>query len=640
MDLSIKTNLNALGSLNALRKGSEATRQTFARLSSGSRITTARDDASGLAISNNLRLDLASARSALTNITQAASVIQIADSGLSSIQGKINRMNELAALAASSTLTNSERNHLDAEFQTLKQAIAADTQSTSFNGENLLGERPDFALGPVGSDINTDDGIIGFQFNNGGLFVANDVIEVTYNATTGIFQLENTNTSYRETLAAPTALPAGNTFDLNFVQLGITLTLSNEFDFATNIDPAVDDATFIIRANDPLAPGFTPNDLNNLAVNISGEDSVINIVGVGVQSISDLEVTGGNNQAQQGAAGARPTVDFGGIFGRDALDFDGVNDILTIANSAAINVGTQAQRVIAFNFETGADVATRQVIFEEGAGINGLNAYIQGGQLFFGVYRANGAIASFASTAIAANTQYTASFDFDSVSNNVRAYLDGAEFANQAGIGAALPSHTGGIGLGGVNGSTRIAGAVNVGAVSSFQGKIGDFLLYNDTFSAADHGNLDLYLRNNAAPAVAGFSNESLAFQIDHAQGEQLIYRKPQTDFLLVQLSSLDITSIGNANIALDELRGASNFLSDERSKIGSLLSQLEFATAQVTVFQENTANANSVLRDADIAKETTQAASDVLRDRVNVLVLSAALESGGQLLSLLNSGL
>ena len=637
MVLSIRTNVSALGSLNQLKKGFAETQKTFGKLSSGSRISNARDDASGLAISNNLRLDLASAQSALSNISQANSIIQVADGGLESIQSKINRMSEIAAMAASSNLSDEERGFLDTEFQELKAGIVADTSRTRFNGENLLGERPEYALGPVGGDVDADDGIVGFNFENDGRFQADDVFEITYDSATGVFELENTNTSYRESLVIAGPIPTGRTQVLKFDQLGVSLTLSSDFDTATDIDPTVDAATFVVRLNDPLTPAFEPNDLPNLVANISAEDGTVNIVGGNVQSVSDSAVIGGNNQISQGTAGARPTLDAGGVFGRDALDFDG-NDVMTIANSASINLGVQPVRTIAFNFETAADVGTRQVIFEEGGGVNGLNAYIQGGQLYFGVYRANAGIRSFVSVPIAANTQYTASFDFDSVTNTVRAYLDGVEFGNQAAIGLALPSHSGGIAIGGLNGNTRIhTGAQINGGGNRFQGKMGDFLMYNDTFTAADHNNINLFLRNQASPATAGFSNEFMAFQIDHAQGEQLVYRKPQVDFLITELNSLDVTNIGNANISLVELRNATNSISNERSKIGSLLSQLEFATSQVSTFTENTLNADSTIRDTDIAAETSEVASQVVRNRVNALTLRQALDAGRQLLNLLN---
>lgn len=639
MVLSIRTNLSAIGSLNQLREGANATRSSFAKLSSGSRISSSKDDASGLAISNNLRLSLASARSALTNITQASAVIQIADAGLQSIQGKINRMNEIATIAASSTLTDSERAHLDVEFQSLKEGITADTRSTTFNGENLLGQRPDFALGPVGSDIDADNGIVGFQFENDGLFDVGDIIEVTYDATTGVFQLENVMTSYRETLNAPTNVPVGQTHKLNFVQLGISLTLSSEFDFATDITPGLNDANFVIRANDPNAPTFLASDLAGGVLNLSVEDGAVGIVGTGVASVSDLEASGGNNQATQGAAFARPTIDLGGVFGRDALNFDGVDDVLGIADSTSINLGAQARRTIALNFETGANVTTTQVLFEEGGNVHGLNAYVQGGQLYFGVYRNSGAQTAFISTAIAANTQYTASFDFDSTTNTVRGYLNGVEFASSLAIGAALPSHTGDIGLGGVRQQTRIHTNTTIASGANFSGKIGDFLLYNNSFTAGDHANLNLFLRGASGASTAGFSNEVLAFQIDHTNEGQLEFKKPQADFLLSQISGLSVTNVGSANNSLNELRSVTDFLATERSKIGSILSQFEFAANQVEIFQENTTNANSVIRDTDIANETTELASRILRDRVNVLSLREAVDSGGRLLALLDSG-
>lgn len=638
MVLSIRTNVSAIASLAELNKGVAKTQRSFAKLSSGSRITTARDDASGLAISNNLRLDLASAKSALSNIAQATSVIQIADAGLQTIQDKIDRMHEIASMAASSNLSDIERGYLDVEFQQLKTSISDDIRATTFNGENLLGERPDYALGPVGSDIDDDNGVVGFQFDNDGLFAENDIFELTYDSATGVFRLENTNTSYVETIAGPGAITPGKTSKLDFAQLGVTITLSSDFDFATDIDPGINDASFIVRLNDPTAVAFSPTDLTNLVVNLSAENSTVNVIGTGIQSISDLEVTGGGNNATQGAAGARPTLDYGGVFGRDAINFDGVDDFLAIADNAAINLNVRSQRTIALNFETGADVNTTQVIYEEGANVNGLGIYIQGGQLFMGAYRNNGATEAYVSVPIAANTQYTASYDFDATTNTARGYLNGVEFASIAGIGAALPSHNGDIGLGGVNQQVRLADGTLVNSGANFQGKVADFLLYNDSFAAADHANLNLYLRNATGAATAGFSNESLAFQIDHAQGEQLVYRKAQTDFLVSQLEVLSVTSIGNANTARDELRSATEFISTERSKIGSLLSQLEYAGQQVSTFQENTTNANSVLRDADVAELTTQLASDVLRDRVNILSLRAANGLNDQLLNLLRA--
>lgn len=636
MVLSIKTNISALASLKEMREGSAATRKTFAKISSGSRITTARDDASGLAISNNLRLDLASAKSALSNIKQANSVLKIADGGLQSMQGKINRMSEIAAMASSDNLSNEERAYLDAEFQLLKEGITADTRSTTYNDKNLLGQRPEYALGPIGNDIESDSGVVGFQFDNDGLFQENDVFSITYDSVTGVFQLENTNTSYRETIQGPGAIAAGRTHRLDFDKIGITITLSSEFDFATDLDPAVDDANFIVRLNDPNAPAFTPSDLPGLIQNISPEDGTVNIIGGAVQSVGDLEVSGGNNQAFQGTPANRPTLDFGGVFGRDALVFDGVNDVLRVNDSASINLSIIQRRSIAMSFETGADIGTTQVLYEEGANVNGMNIYVQGGQLYMGVYRGNGGQRAFVNTPIAANTQYTMSLDFNSDTNAFTGYLNGVAIATIPGIGAALPSHSGDIGLGGIEQQTRLHDTTLLGAGANFGGKIGDFVLYNESFTAADHANLDSFLRNASGPATAGFSNEKMSFQVDHAQGEKLVYEKPQTDFLEVQISGLNVLTLGSAQNAVNELRAATDFISTERSKIGSLLSQLEFATNQVSVFEENTVNANSVIRDADLAAETSELANDVLRDRVNILTLQAANEMGGRLLALL----
>ena len=356
-----------------------------------------------------------------------------------------------------------------------------------------------------------------------------------------------------------------------------------------------------------------------------------------MQSISDLAGAAGNNAASQTNAGLRPDFVASGVFGRGSLDFSGSpNDLLIIGNTGAINTSVHDERAIAISFRTGSDVTTTQVLYEEGAQVNGITAYIQNGRFYWSIHRNNGAQTAFVSTPIAANTDFTASFDFSAPTNTVRGYLNGNLFGTTAGIGANLPSHSGGIGLGGVNNLIRLHDGSTVGTGNGFQGQIADFILYNESFTDADHASLDGYLQGTV-PSAAGFSDEQLQFKVDGTDGELLSYNLAKTDLMLVDLSGINIRTAATANTANAVLRAANDFIAEERANIGALLSQLEFANSQVGTFTENTLSANSVIADTDLAEESTNAINRLTQNQLTISVLTFANQSTELLLDILS---
>ena len=639
MVLTIASNISAIAAARMTRENDADLARSVNRLSAGQRITSARDDASGLAISRGLQQDLATIRSAQRNIAQATSMLQVADSGFESIQSKINRMTQLATMAQSGNLTQTERENLDVEFQLLKNGIADVTENTQFNGVNLMGQRPQFVVDNIGADIQSDDGFVSYRFDNDNPQVQDgDTYELTYDAGSQIMQLRNQRTNYRESvsLASVVPIPGGNLEEVKFENLGVRIQLSSEFDDTVDIDPAVNSANFTAVLPVNATPTFVPSDVPNLIQNLSAQDSPLSIAGGGVQAVTDLEPTAGGNAATQGNAALRPTLAPGTVFGRDALDFSGSPSArLTVVNNAAINTTTHNQRTIGLSFRTGADVNTMQMLYEEGGGVNAFAIYIENSTLFMSAVRSSGAQSAFVSIPVTANTEYTAALDFNALANNLRGYLNGSEFGNVAGIGAAMPSHPGGIGLGDSNGSARINDGRNIGQGNGFQGRIADFVLYNNSLSPAEHGDLDTYFQGSA-PSSGGFSDESLRFKIDNTQGELLNYKKAKTDLMLTNLEPLAISDVASAVGAQRVLRTASDFVNNERSNIGALMSKLEFAGRQVDVFEENTANANSVIADTDLAAETTRAANFLTKNQVNLTVLNFANDTADQLLRLL----
>jgi flagellin len=141
MGLRISTNIAAINARRMLTGSSEAQQKSLERLSSGSRINKAGDDAAGLAISENLKAQIRGLRQAKRNASDGISLVQVTEGGLNEITNILVRLRELSVQAASDTIGDAERSFTDREFQSLKQEIQRISKSTNFNGTELLNGR-------------------------------------------------------------------------------------------------------------------------------------------------------------------------------------------------------------------------------------------------------------------------------------------------------------------------------------------------------------------------------------------------------------------------------------------------------------------------------------------------------------------
>jgi flagellin len=115
--------------------------KSLERLSSGSRINHAGDDAAGLAISENLIAQVRGLRQAKRNALDGVSLIQVSEGGLNELGNILIRLRELSVQAASDTIGETERKFTDREFQSLKDEIDRIANATEFNGTPLLNGR-------------------------------------------------------------------------------------------------------------------------------------------------------------------------------------------------------------------------------------------------------------------------------------------------------------------------------------------------------------------------------------------------------------------------------------------------------------------------------------------------------------------
>lgn len=143
MGLRISTNMAAISANRTLSGATESQSKTFQKLASGNRITSAGDDAAGLAISENLRSQIRSMSQAERNASDGISFVQVAEGGLNEIGNMLVRMRELSVQAASDTIGDKERDFVNQEVQSLAGEIDRIANVTNFNGTSLLnGESP------------------------------------------------------------------------------------------------------------------------------------------------------------------------------------------------------------------------------------------------------------------------------------------------------------------------------------------------------------------------------------------------------------------------------------------------------------------------------------------------------------------
>ena len=159
MALYINTNPSSLSAQGNLARTQMSQSQNFQRLSSGLRINSAADDAAGLAISESLKAQTRSLSVAERNSNNAVSMAQTAESALGSVGGILTRMRELAVQGANGDLGATDRGYLDTEFQSLRSEITRISDSTLFNGKQLLSGAATTITFQVGINNTTSDRI-------------------------------------------------------------------------------------------------------------------------------------------------------------------------------------------------------------------------------------------------------------------------------------------------------------------------------------------------------------------------------------------------------------------------------------------------------------------------------------------------
>lgn len=261
--MKISYNSAAMHANNALNASDKKVSQSLKRLSSGLKVTAAKDNPSGYAIGRRMNAQITGVSVATQNANRGVSIIETADGALTEVHDMLQRMNELAVKGATGTLTTTDREMLNQELKQLKEEVTRVATDTEFNGQPLLDGSFDLR-GYTNSQIATvdyySDEVLAKPYTI-------DALTVVYK-TDGTIDLDQTAQSF----TAGAGFPDG----VQITEVGqdkVTITGNQNFELtiAVKPDPTYDGAGNITGYNPVVC---APTGGNALEVNVTGIGSM------------------------------------------------------------------------------------------------------------------------------------------------------------------------------------------------------------------------------------------------------------------------------------------------------------------------------------------------------------------------------
>ncbi|MFT8887943.1 MAG: flagellin [Ethanoligenens sp.] len=134
----INHNIAALNTFSNLQKNTAATQDSLQKLSTGSKINKAADDASGLAISQKMQAQINGLDQAQENVSNGTSLVQTAEGALGNVQDILQKMRTLANQAQNQTQNTTDTSNLQDQANALAQEINRISAQTTYNTKNVL----------------------------------------------------------------------------------------------------------------------------------------------------------------------------------------------------------------------------------------------------------------------------------------------------------------------------------------------------------------------------------------------------------------------------------------------------------------------------------------------------------------------
>ena len=249
MAMVVKNNMSALSTLNTLNKNTNALSKSLKKVSSGMKINSAADDASGYAISERMRVQIRSLDQANSNAQNGGSMMKVAEGAVSSTVEILKTLKEKAVNAANDTNTDADRQTIQKELDQSIDQIN-DNANVTFNGQYLVdGSKNSKTIATctaltnqsLSTDTKSDTALTALKARNGDSLniQTSDTITVSWvqNGKTYSTSYDVAKTKIQDIFTQKTGLPQVNNKDVtvgSFIKFGSATSEISKWDGSKN----------------------------------------------------------------------------------------------------------------------------------------------------------------------------------------------------------------------------------------------------------------------------------------------------------------------------------------------------------------------------------------------------------------------
>ena len=611
MSMVVKNNMSAVSTLNTLNKNSSALSKSLQKVSSGMKINSAADDASGYAISERMRVQIRSLDQANQNTQNGSSMMKVAEGAVSSTVDILKTLKEKAVNAANDSNTDEDRQTIQKELDQSIDQIN-DNANVTFNGKflvdgskNTIGNATYTALSNQSLKVGTtgDTKLTDLASRSGDSLEIHDTDKVTVSYVQG-----------------------GKTYTTTFNVKdddGNIATLQDIFDKAEDIDK--DSQIFANASNDSIlaAEGKTDAEKTQIKTDVATAEGKRDAVSA-AKTDEEAKLKALNDSVE--ALKAAVTTYNGAVATNSQLaDIDWSGDVFDQLASFSTALTKDANTVGFATDNTNGGKTAFDAVATALSEYNGVTlGSTQGAAQSKTVLDVRtGGATDVTDQAVAAYT------DADKA-------LAGAKLLTGSTVGLAASGDTVDT-ASGKDAITITANKAGVGGqISGFNISITDSQgnVKKSANAALDAFSETIRAQNksddNAITLQVGAkANQSIKVGLTDMRAEAL-------GLMGEDGTKLNISTQDKANAAVNVLDNAIQKALDQQTTIGSVQSRLEYTSSNLTTTSENVQSSESTIRDANMAKEMTEYTKNNVLMQAAQSMLAQANQSSSSVLSLL----
>lgn len=647
----VNTNVMSLNAQRQLNKSQLMQNTAMERLSSGLRINSAKDDAAGLSISTGMSSQIRGLNQAVRNANDGVSMAQTAEGSMDEMTNILQRMRELSVQAANDTNSDSNRASIQIEIDQLYSELDRIAETTSFNGINLLdGSNKSTSL-QIGSEANQS---LSFSIE------AVTTTDLNLNAVSGLGELNggrvNAGTLANSQVSINGVNLTGITSIAGSQAAALTATMIN---VKTGLTGVTASAYNTVSGTAGQTGGTSGLTINGAAINSvgtsGGTSSMTDLVDTINRDVAGVTATLDSSGALQLANDTGNAIVVGGTVAGSGLVADTYEGFVSLnaADGSAISLNgdggtatTSSQLSIAgFMVSSGSDVvtgnsvSTTAVSASDGIQINGVD--------LGAVTGTTAADKAFAINAISDETGVTATATtkVEYQANISPLAIDSGIVVNGVSIDLSTAASLDDV-------VTAINSAGIQGVVASAVSSSGSLLLISQAGSdikvSTENANALDALAATASPITTGeitlTGKNGADVSVSSSAGLQSAQDTALAKLGVTEVGGssasvgvgLSVTSVIGANNTIERIDDALDQISDGRANLGAIQNRLGSTISNLQNVSQNIAAANSRIRDADFAAETSALSKSQILQQAGTAMLSQANASTQNVLSLL----